>query len=406
MSRDLRADAEAIFRAGVAAVEPGKLVREAIAKLPADVLAAIGVAPRIHVAGGGKACAGMATGLETALAAHLDKLVGAVNVPAGCHADVARIKLNEARAAGSNLPTPEGVVFTRVMLDQFQNAGPDDVAICLISGGGSALLTCPAEGVSLEDMIELTKQMQADGVPIEVLNFSRAMKSAVKGGRLAAAFRGRLVVGLILSDVIGDPIEVIASGPTVPTTSVRASAEVHNVVIGNNQTALVAASIEATRRGYPVLNLGSYLGGETEAVARTVAEIVKSIRLDGLPVRAPVCVLLGGETTVELPTNPGKGGRNSFFVLAAWLWLSYSKLGNLGRLCVLSGGTDGEDGPTDAAGACMDDTIFAGSYQLEAPGGDALARRDSYTFFDHMGGLFKIGLTGTNVADIRLVLIV
>ena len=248
--------------------------------------------------------------------------------------------------------------------------------------------------------------MQADGVPIEVLNFTRAMKSAVKGGRLAAAFRGRLVVGLILSDVIGDPIGVIASGPTVPTALVRPAAATYNVVVGNNQLALAAANAEAARRGYPVLNLGSYLGGETEALARAVAEIVKSIRLDGLPVRAPICLLMGGETTVELAPDPGLGGRNTSFALATCLWFSHFDMGNLGRFCVLSAGTDGEDGPTDAAGACVDDAIFAGSCQLEARGADALERCDSYTFFDHIGGLLKTGLTGTNVADIRLVLVV
>ena len=406
MSRDLRADAEAIFRAGVAAVEPGKLVREAMGKLPAEVWDAIRRAPTLHVAGGGKACAAMAAGLEQSLGEELAKVVGAVNVPAGCRAGVSRITLNEARAAGSNLPTPEGVAFTRAMLAQFAAAGPNDVAICLISGGGSALLTCPAEGVSLEDKVELARRSQAAGEPIEVLNFGRAMKSAVKGGRLAAAFKGRLVLGLILSDVIGDPIEVVASGPTAPHPWVRSTASVHNVVVGGNRTALAAAAREAIRRGYELVNLGSHVGGDAEATARTVADIVKSVRLDGIPARPPACVLVGGEVTVELPPDPGRGGRNTSFTLATCLWLSIAKLGDLGRYCVLSGGTDGEDGPTDAAGAVADESIFAESPRLQSRGADALERCDSYTYFDEVGGLLKTGLTGTNVADIRLVLVV
>ena len=443
MSRDLRADALAIFHAGIAAVEPAKLVREAFAKLPAEVLAAIAGAPRIHVAGGGKACAAMAAGLEQALGGELARVAGAVNVPAGCRADVSRIKLNEARAVGSNLPTPEGVAFTRAMLEQFAAAGPNDVAICLISGGGSALLTCPAEGVTLEDKVTITRQLQSiAGQTIGAVNAVRTQLSAVKGGRLAAAFSGELVLSFILSDVIGDPLSIIASGPTVPdiTTAEMAlhiiqfdgvgigaeravrfleanrlletpapaiTADVRNSVVGNNQTALAAATEEASRLGYRVINLGSHVQGKTGVVAEVIAGIVESVRADGLPVRPPACILIGGETTVKLPRRVGKGGRNTHFALALLHHLTH--IGGLLRLqgiCVLSAGTDGEDGPTDAAGATGDYHIAAKAHEIGEWPLDYLRRKDSYTYFEKVGGLIQIGLTGTNVADIRLVLIV
>ena len=439
MSRDLRADALAIFHAGLAAVEPAKLVRDAMAKLPAEVWDAIRRAPRIHVAGGGKACAAMAAGLEQALGDDLARVAGAVNVPAGCRADVSRITLNEARAAGSNLPTPEGVAFTRAMLAQFAAAGPDDVAICLISGGGSALLTCPAEGVSLADKIELTRRLHAAGSDIKMVNVVRKELSAVKGGRLAKAFRGKLLVSLILSDVIGDDLETVASGPTtvntsgadialgiiryfkldhgfksvtnhlethsvIEWTSHQFDAEVRNVVVGNNLTAISAAADEAAGLGYNVLNLGSRLSGDTVTLADIIAELALSIHFDGLPIRRPACIVLGGETTVELPETPGKGGRNTHFAMACAR--RATAMIEFGTACVLSGGTDGEDGPTDAAGAVVDRTTQLKQWEFKTEYTHFLRRCDSYTYFDRSDDLIRIGLTGTNVADIRLVLIV
>jgi hydroxypyruvate reductase/glycerate 2-kinase len=379
----------------------------------------------------------MAAGLETGLGSHLDKLTGLLNVPEGSAAELRRIELHPARPAGSNHPTAAGVAGIERMLQLLETAGPDDVAFCLLSGGGSALLPAPAEGVTLDDKQRVTKLLHASGAAIGEMNAVRKHLSRVKGGRLAEAFRGRLLVGLILSDVVGDPLDVIASGPTapdpttfadalevldrygltdrapvavvrhlrrgrdgsLPETPKRLPAHVHNRVIGNNATALRAATVVAERLGYPVLNLGPYIEGDTSEVAGVVAGLVKSIRRDGQPVRPPVCVLVGGETTVALGPDPGKGGRNQEFVLAAAV-----KLGaDLAGVCVLSGGTDGEDGPTDAAGAVATSQTTAGACGPSAA--DHLRRHDSYPFFDAVGGLFRTGGTGTNVTDVRVVLV-
>jgi hydroxypyruvate reductase/glycerate 2-kinase len=268
------------------------------------------------------------------------------------------------------------------------------------------------------------------------MNCVRKHLSACKGGRLAQAFRGRALYSLIISDVIGDPLDVIASGPTAadPTTfddalgvldryglahrvpaSVRLylergrdgrepetlkalPAHVSNFVLGNNARALAAAARHAAELGYRVLNLGAFLEGETRHVATALAGIVRSIRHDGQPLPPPVCLLSGGETTVSLGEAYGLGGRNQEFVLAAAL-----KLGpeGLRDVVVLSGGTDGEDGPTDAAGAFADTECWRS--QTDAL--QALNRHAAYDFFESLGSLLKTGLTQTNVMDVRVLLI-
>jgi glycerate 2-kinase len=274
------------------------------------------------------------------------------------------------------------------------------------------------------------------------MNCVRKHLSRFKGGRLAQAFaeRGCPLYSLVVSDVIGDPLDVIASGPTAadPTTFADALAvldhygltgqtpsavlehlrrgtagafpetlkalpeSVHNLILGNNAGALTAAARRAGELGYPVVNLGSFIDGETRHVAAVFAGTVRSIRADGQPVRPPVCILSGGETTVTLTGDHGRGGRNQEFVLAAAL-----KLGTAGLrdVVVLSGGTDGEDGPTDAAGAVADaDTLLrAAARRLDAAA--FLARHDAYPFFDAVGGLLKTGLTHTNVMDVRVLLV-
>jgi glycerate 2-kinase len=268
------------------------------------------------------------------------------------------------------------------------------------------------------------------------MNAIRKHLSAIKGGRLAEAFRGKSLWSLIISDVIGDPLDVIASGPTVPDTTrfvdvlvildtlqltpklphavvehfergaagkfpdtpKRLGEHIHNVIVANNVKALAASEQHARDLGYAVLNLGSYIEGETRHVATAIVGIVRSIREQGIPIRPPACVLLGGETTVTLTTNHGLGGRNQEFALAALI-----KLGCIPGVAILSGGTDGEDGPTDAAGAVADCSAF-----WMAAGGkmdEYLERHDAYHFFESAGELLKTGLTGTNVMDIRVVLL-
>lgn len=418
----LRSDALAIWQSAVAAVQPRRLVAEAVRSLQ--------LSGRVIVVGCGKAGAEMAAGVEEVLPA----AAGIVNVAADCTAPLRHIRLHPARPAASNFPTPAGVAGAEEMLRLLASAGPDDTALCLISGGGSALLPCPVEGVSLESKLAVTKLLHGSGATIGEMNCVRKHLSRVKGGRLAEAFRGQRLVSLIISDVVGDSLDVIASGPTAPDPTTFADARhileryglwdrcpadvtahiqkgcdgaipdtpkvlpttVENRVIGNNALALSAARRTAEQLGYRVLDLGPFVEGETRHVAAMTAGIVRNVRERDEPLPPPACILIGGETTVTLGANPGKGGRNQEFTLAV---LHHLGPAGMKGVAVLSGGTDGEDGPTDAAGAVADETTPTDG------AGDALARHDAYPFFDRVGGLIRTGPTGTNVADVRVIVV-
>jgi hydroxypyruvate reductase/glycerate 2-kinase len=434
----MREHARDIWAAAVAAAKSAPLVSAALAE--PSLTTALGVARRIIVVGAGKAGAAMSAAVETALAPLLDKIDGFVNVPAGSEVSTRKIRLHPARPAGSNHPTEEGVAGAEEILRLLRSAGPDDVAMCLLSGGGSALLPAPAPGITLADKQQVTKLLHACGATINEMNAVRKHLSAVKGGRLAQAFSGKTLISLIISDVIGDPLDVIASGPTAPdpttfadawrvlerfqlldkaTAAVRhhllrgaagevpetpksLTANVVNRVIGNNVKALAAAEVHARQLGYQVLNLGSYIEGETKHIASAFAGMVRSVRQQGIPLRPPVCLLSGGETTVTLAPNPGKGGRNQEFVLAALLHLGQS---GMERVVVLSGGTDGEDGPTDAAGAIADAGTLPRAMACGLSAGQFLAGNNAYPFFEATGDLIKTGLTQTNVMDVRVMLV-
>jgi glycerate 2-kinase len=324
------------------------------------------------------------------------------------------------------------------MLRLLASAGPKDVAICLISGGGSALLPAP-DGITLDEKQAVTKLLHASGASINEMNAVRKHLSRIKGGRLAQAFRGQSLYSLIISDVVGDPLSVIASGPTsadpttfaesltildryglservpevvehlkkgqaggIPETLKELPDNIHNVILANNAKAVAAASRQAESLGYRVLNLGSFIEGETRLVAETMASLVRSIRHDRQPLAPPVCILSGGETTVTLGSDSGKGGRNQEFALALAHRLGMEEMRGV---VVLSGGTDGEDGPTDAAGACLDEETLkkADPKEIES----ALVRHDAYTLLDKLGSLIRVpgGLTETNVMDMRVILV-
>lgn len=425
-----RNDARAIWDAAVRAALPGPSIEHFFATDP--LAETIRNAPRILVVGAGKAGLGMAAGLEAALADRLDRVEGIVNVPEGQDRPLARIRLHAARPLGVNEPTAAGVAGAEEMLRLAVNAGTEDVAVCLLSGGGSALLPAPAAGISLEDKLAVTKLLHRSGATIDEMNCVRKHLSRIKGGRLAEDFRGKLFVSLIVSDVVGDPLDVIASGPTAPDPTTFAEAiailqryglwdrtpgsvklhlergspetpktigsNIANRIIGSNRVSLDAAARVAAVRGYRVLDLGSFVEGETQEVAVAVAGIVRSIRRDGQPLAAPACILIGGETTVRLGEGSGKGGRNQEFVLAL-----LAKLGPEGMkgVVALSGGTDGEDGPTDAAGAIADSGTLERGSSLE----EHLANHDAYPYFDATGDLIRTGLTGTNVMDVRVVIV-
>ncbi len=434
----LRDQALAIWHAAVDAVRPEALLHGVLQRDSA-VYAALMSADRILVVGAGKAGASMSAALENALGPLLDKVEGIVNVPADAVRPLKKIVLHAARPAGSNHPTAEGVAGAERMLDLVSHARPNDVALCLLSGGGSALLPAPVRGITLADKQAVTKLLHACGASINEMNAVRKHLSRIKGGRLAEAFTGREIISLIISDVVGDPLDVIASGPTAPDpTTYRDAVEiieryalraktpaavlkylhdgvagrvpetpkkverVENIILGNNHLALLAAAKKAEELGYRVLNLGPFLEGETRQVAIAVAGIVRSIRELQQPIAPPACILIGGETTVTLGPSPGKGGRNQEFVLAM-----LAKLGKEGmrHVAALSGGTDGEDGPTDAAGAVVDsesvERIADAGLNVET----ALSAHDAYPLLDQAGCLIRTGLTQTNVMDVRVVLV-
>jgi glycerate 2-kinase len=432
---DGREHALAIWWAAVNAVRPEPLVQAAL-----DAEESLRKCRRILVVGAGKAGPAMASGLEAALADRLDVIEGLINVPAGLSVPLKRIRLHAARPPGINEPTEEGVAGSEKMLRLLTSAGPDDMAICLLSGGGSALLPAPAYGISLSDKLAVTRLLHRSGATIDEMNCVRKHLSRVKGGRLAEAFPGKLLISLIISDVVGDPLDVIASGPTapdpttyrdalavldryklsekvgeaivrhlekggreeIPETPKVLPANVINRVIGSNRLALNAAKKKAQDLGYSVLDLGAFVEGETRPVATAIAGIIRSIRSDGLPLSPPICLLVGGETTVTLDSSSGKGGRNQEFVLAV-----LAKLGvnGLQGVTVLSGGTDGEDGPTDAAGAVGDIRTMSLITKEGLSAEDHLKRHDAYRLLEKTDGLMKTGLTGTNVMDVRVIVV-
>jgi hydroxypyruvate reductase/glycerate 2-kinase len=438
----LRDHARSIWQAAVDAADPFALVRAALTEPQPELRDALASAKRILVVGGGKAGAAMAAGVEAALPERLGQIRGVVNVPAEAVRPLRAIRLHAARSAGTNQPTAEGVAGTHAILDLVRTAQPGDLCLCPLSGGGSALLPAPADGLTLADKQGVTLLLHACGATIDEMNCVRKHLSAIKGGRLAQAFAGeeRSLFSLIVSDVIGDPLDVIASGPTAadPTTFADALSilrrfgleartphavldhlrrgergeipetlkvrppGVVNCVIGNNRHSLASAAAKAESIGYHVVDLGSFIDGETCHAAATLAAIVRGMVTDRVPGSRPYCLLSGGETTVTLTPDHGNGGRNQEFVLAAAL-----KLGKTGMrdVVILSGGTDGEDGPTDTAGAIAD----LGTLQrADALGINPLAyleRHDAYALFDATGDLLRTGLTGTNVMDVRVMLV-
>lgn len=456
----LRDDALRIWKAGVAAVDSARLVREHIA-CDQNVLTvcgrqfALNELRHLEVVGCGKAGAGMASGLEQALAAvpeHLS-ISGWLNVPADCVRPLQRIHLCAARPAGVNEPTAEGVVGTAEILRRVSALQPQDLCLVLLSGGGSALLCQPVPEISLAEKLAVTRALASDGAPIRELNCVRTQLSLVKGGRLAAACRAGTLMALIISDVVGDPLEVIASGPTVDCQSTAddalqilsqrglldgripprvidylksrtnvgeavsrqgnaecrvPSCHVINRVIGNNQTAMDAAAAEAERLGYQVMSLGSANQSAAADEGRDLYRRLRELRRPGTGQRSGprgvpgVCLLSGGEPVVQLkPARvPRRGGRNQELVLAAVS--AFPHVRDWQGIVLLSGGTDGEDGPTDAAGAVADEDLLRRLEELPLRPDDYLAINNSYPFFEQLGGLIRTGPTHTNVMDLRV----
>jgi hydroxypyruvate reductase len=419
----LRQDALAIFQAALAASDPADAIRRRLRDMDG-----FREYRKVWLVGAGKAGAQMAAVVEDVLD---DRIAGGcVAIKDGHGADVRRVQLREC---SHPVPDERGISAAREILGIAESATENDLVLCCLSGGASALLPLPAEGITLADKQETTKLLLASGASIHEINAVRKHLSAIKGGQLATAAYPARVLSLILSDVIGNDLDVIGSGVTAPDSSTyasavgvlrkygilervpasvqrrlldRASAETpkadhpafartENVIVGSSDIALSAAAATAQALGYNTLVLSSFIEGETRDVARVHAAIAKEIDAFGRPLARPACVISGGETTVTI-RGEGKGGRNQEFVLAAAI-----DIAGMRDVCALSAGTDGTDGPTDAAGAiCDGETLQRGPHAAEF-----LARNDAYNYFEPLGDLIKTGPTGTNVMDVRLVLL-
>ncbi len=463
---ELRRDALRIWHAGVEAVRSERLVRSAL-RVEGNTLwlgeepLALDRIGRIAVVGGGKAGAGMAAAVEQVLGSRLmeqKRLAGWVNVPADCIRPLERIHLHAARPAGVNEPRPEGERGSREILRIAESLGPDALCLGLISGGGSALMPAPVGGITLADKLAVTRLLSAAGATINELNTVRKQLSRLKGGGLARACRAGRLAALIISDVLGDPLDVIASGATVPDDpstpagalavldrfgargvvppavlqyleSRRHEAEgnrpcksptrpasqelpgalfarVTNLIIGNNATAVDAAGREAERLGYtPAMTAATHSEGLADDVGRHFADTAMAMRdRPGNSTAAPDCLITGGEPVVRLAdeSERGLGGRNQQLVLAALRRLAPD---GAHGIALLSGGTDGEDGPTDAAGALLDAEVLRAAAQRNLDPAPYLARNDAYHFFEPLGALIQTGPTHTNVCDVRVAVV-
>ncbi len=438
--KTLRRHALQIFRAALQAADPvqavlrhcsveGSVFRAGKRRYRLDAF------KNIYVIGAGKASAAMAQAVEKLLGRRITG--GSVTVKYGHGAPLRRVRIQEA---SHPVPDDAGVAGAVRIAEIARHAGPDDLVICLISGGASALTPLPSAPMTLAEKQATTRLLLDCGADIKEINTVRKHLSDFKGGQLARLAAPATLVSLMLSDVIGDPLDAIGSGPTVADTTTFAAARAilehyellgkapravveriergvagdipdtpkpddpafertHNLIVGSNRMAVEAAREKAKALGYRTLVLSTMIEGETRDVARVHAAIAREIQDSGQPLRPPACVISGGETTVTI-RGKGLGGRNQEFVLAAALDIA----GHPG-LVVLSGGTDGTDGPTDAAGAIADGQTVQRANGAGVSAMTRLVENDSYHFFDAIGDLVKTGPTRTNVMDVRLLLV-
>ncbi|MHB8069155.1 MAG: glycerate kinase type-2 family protein [Desulfobaccales bacterium] len=428
-----------IFRAGLRAVDPAAAVRRHVALVGSRLRVGERFYPlehfqRIIVTGAGKGTAPMAQALEEILGDRLT--TGWIIVKYGHGLPLKKIRVMEA---GHPVPDAAGLDATRFILDRLREGTAADLVLCAFSGGGSALTPAPLPRLDFSEKQQTTQLLLASGASIDEVNALRKHISAVKGGRLAEIAAPATVVSLLLSDVIGDRLDIIASGPTAPDPSTYQEVlgiiaryglgeripprvreiivqgaqglipetpkpgnpvfrHVHNLIIGSNSLALAWAKEVAERLGYETRVISTTLSGEAAAVARGLALRAREIKETLAPGRK-VCLLSGGETTVTVK-GAGRGGRNTELALAFAV-----EIGGTEKISLLAAGTDGTDGPTDAAGALADGRTVARALSLGLDPGHSLADNDSYTFFEKLDDLVITGPTGTNVMDLQLILI-
>lgn len=436
----LRGDAKKIFLQAVRAADPSRILSSHVSLRKNVLRVGKKIYPlsrfeRVLVAGTGKASAAMAANLEKILGSRIS--AGWINVKYGHGRKLRRIHVQEA---GHPLPDENGFKGAQEIVRLLSNLTERDLVIFLISGGGSALLPSPLPGITLEEKQRVTDLLLSCGATIQEINVLRKHLSILKGGGLAKIVYPATLISLILSDVIGDPLDAIASGPTVPDPTrfedcarildryelwekipppvarhIQGGLEgkreetlkegnpafekVYNLIVGNNLLAMKEAQKKAKALGYRTVMLSSLVEGETREVAKVHAAVAKEVLLSGNPIPPPACILSGGETTVTLK-GKGKGGRNQEFALALALEIAGGK-----EIVGLSAGTDGTDGPTDAAGAFADGETLSRAKALDLDPWAYLRENDSYPFFEKLGDLLITGPTGTNVMDLRVMLI-
>ncbi len=430
-----------IFYAGLTGVDPSIAVQRAVKRRGSALIIGGRVFlldryRRIYVVGAGKAAVPMAQAMEAMLGNRITR--GIVVVKYGYRAPLKRVEIIEA---GHPIPDKAGLEGAKRIKELVRYATQEDLIFCLLSGGASALLPAPVTGVTLKDKQTVTEALLASGAAIGEINAVRKHLSTLKGGQLARdAFPARLVT-LILSDVVGDSLDVIASGPTVPDNStfddcvriveqyglehafpssvlnhlrrgkagmVEETPKAHdplfarmlNLVVANNLCGLKAAQRKARTLGYRTLVLSSQIEGESKEAAAVLSGIFKEVVKSGNPLRPPACVIAGGETTVTV-RGKGKGGRNQ--ELAFWV---AERIRGLRGIYFLSAGTDGTDGPTEAAGAMVDGTTMERAHRLGIIPREFARENNTYLFFKNVGDLFVTGPTNTNVMDMMIALIV
>ena len=440
MTKTQKETLESIFRAGLKAVDPENAVLQYVRR-EGNLLYAgeksynLDDFKRVLLIGAGKGTAPMAKAIEDILEAYLTE--GLIIVKYGHGVP---LKKTITMEAGHPIPDESGLKATERIIKKIEECTEDDLIICAFSGGGSALLPAPWLPVDLDQKQETTRLLLECGATINEINAIRKHLSHSKGGWLAKASYPASLISLILSDVIGDRLDIIASGPTVPDENTYSDcaniiekydlaeklpkgvvehfkqgmagaipetpkpgdqvfSKTHNIIVGNSRSALLAAKQEAISLGYNTMIISSQIEGEAKEAAKFLAAIGKEISQADLPVSPPACILAGGETTVTIQGN-GKGGRNQELALSFAIAIDGWE-----KIAFISAGTDGTDGPTDAAGAIVDGLTCRKALQENLNPHTFLSNNDSNSFFEPLGDLLKTGPTRTNVMDIMCIVI-
>jgi glycerate 2-kinase len=442
---EMKRMSKAIFSKALTAVDPSNILKDRIriqrnrlsVKMEGDSekVFDLDAFDKIFVVGSGKGSNTMAQAIEEIFGDRLTK--GVITTKYGHLLPLKKIKIIEA---GHPIPDQKGYEGAKKIRRLLKESGPKDLVIFLLSGGGSALLPFPAGHIDLKEKQEVTQLLLDCGADIKEINTIRKHISMIKGGWLAKWAFPSTVIGFILSDVVGDRLDVIGSGPTVPDPSTFEEAweilkkydllkeislsiqkhlqsgkegkveetpkpgevvfeKVYNSLIGSNILALLEAKKEAESLGLNTVILSSSIEGETREAARFHTAVAKEVISSENPIPRPACILSGGETTVNIKGN-GLGGRNQEFVLAGALEIS-----GIEKVVILSGGTDGSDGPTDATGALADHTTVQRAKTMGLNPKAHLENNDAYPFFQKLGDLLITGPTHTNVMDVRILLV-